>query len=460
MMRVISLFSGCGGLDLGFEKAGFEVVWANEYDSTILQTYKLNHPHTELNTSDIRSLTSQDIPDCDGIIGGPPCQSWSLGGKSLGIEDERGKLVYDYIRIVKEKKPKFFVMENVPGMISPKHINAFNEFLNLFQQAGYIIKYELMNAADFKVPQDRLRVIIVGIRSDLNVEYIFPMKQDSLPITLSQAIGDIKEEPIPYSDGQLVNGESLLQNHDYYKGPFDHKFMARNRVRNWDELSYTIQAQAKNEPLHPQAPKMIFVSSDERRFVKDKEHLYRRLSVRECARIQSFPDSFKFLYRNITDGYKMVGNAVPPRLAYHIALSIDQCFSVLNISSENLELALIGYVKNKLDFTIIRNSHIYYIRGGNRPGALQYAQINKPIKWLLLHNNSEKALFYISGIAEQCNKKNLENFGFKPKGNDYWLFRIDKEEKDSTMISLLIDTVKELKTYPQIIIVNNKIFSK
>ena len=163
-MKVVSLFAGCGGLDLGFEKAGFEVIWANEFDKTIHATYRLNHPKTELNTSDIRNLSAKDVPDCDGIIGGPPCQSWSLGGKCLGIEDDRGKLVYDYIRIVNEKKPKFFVMENVPGMVTPKHIKAFNEFLDLFRNAGYRIRYELMNAADYKIPQDRLRVILVGIR--------------------------------------------------------------------------------------------------------------------------------------------------------------------------------------------------------------------------------------------------------------------------------------------------------
>lgn len=112
-MKVVSLFAGCGGLDLGFERAGFEVIWANEYDKTIHDTYRLNHPKTILSTADIRTLSTSGIPDCDGIIGGPPCQSWSLGGKSLGIEDERGQLVYDYIRIVKNKKPKFFIMEKM-----------------------------------------------------------------------------------------------------------------------------------------------------------------------------------------------------------------------------------------------------------------------------------------------------------------------------------------------------------
>lgn len=100
-MNIVSLFAGCGGLDLGFEKAGFNVVWANEFDESIHETYRLNHPNTILNTNDIRTLTGNDIPDCDGIIGGPPCQAWSEGGKQLGLEDPRGLLFLDYIRIVK-----------------------------------------------------------------------------------------------------------------------------------------------------------------------------------------------------------------------------------------------------------------------------------------------------------------------------------------------------------------------
>lgn len=220
-------------------------------------------------------------------------------------------------------------MENVPGMVTPRHQRAFNQFLCLFRDAGYKIRYELMNAADFKIPQDRLRVIIVGIRKDIDVEYFFPVKVEHAPITLYKAIGDLKMSPVPYDTEQVNPQRSAIPNHDYYIGPFDQKFMARNRVRGWDELSFTIQAQAKNEPLHPQAPKMEYVSADKRKFVAGSEHLYRRLSVRECARIQTFPDSFKFIYSKVQDGYKMVGNAVPPRLAYHIALSIDKCFAGL-----------------------------------------------------------------------------------------------------------------------------------
>lgn len=455
-MKVVSLFSGCGGLDLGFERAGFEVIWANEFDSTIHDTYRLNHPKTVLNTSDIRNLSAKDVPDCDGIIGGPPCQSWSLGGRSLGIKDDRGKLVYDYIRIVSEKKPKFFVMENVPGMVTPRHIQSFNQFLDLFRNAGYKIKYELMNAADFKIPQDRLRVIIVGIRDDLDVEFLFPVKLDSKPVSLLQAIGDIKDSPTPYNNEQVVPDMSPISNHDYYTGPFDQKFMARNRVRGWEELSFTIQAQAKNEPLHPQAPKMVCVSSDKRQFVKGKEQLYRRLSVRECARIQTFPDSFKFIYKKVVDGYKMVGNAVPPRLAYHIALSLDKCLSDLLPFATYSSLALVGYVKSEYDFTVIRKKYVYYIRGGNRPGAMQYGQLTKPIKWILLHSKEKKELFELqSGNAVFCKREVLFSYGFRPKGDDYWLFKIKKEVKDDVLMASMLRQINGLKHCPQIIMLKN-----
>ena len=455
-MKVVSLFSGCGGLDLGFEKAGFNVVWANEYDYSIHATYQLNHPKTHLCTQDIRDIRAYDIPDCDGIIGGPPCQSWSLGGKSFGIEDDRGKLVYDYIRIVKDKKPKFFIMENVPGMVTPRHINVFNEFLDLFRNAGYIVKYELINAADFQIPQDRQRVIIVGIRKDLNVEYLFPTKLDSMPVTLLRAIGDLSIPPTPYYNERVNTENNIIPNHDYYTGPYDSKFMARNRVRGWDELSFTIQAQAKNEPLHPQAPKMQYVSYNERKFVEGKEDLYRRLSVRECARIQTFPDCFKFIYEKVTDGYKMVGNAVPPRLAYYIALSIKQCFSSYVSSSSNMQIALIGYVKSESDFDIIKREKIYYIRGGNRPGAMQYGQLTRPIKWLLLHKGEHKELLELAtGKAERCNNAFLRNLGFHPRGDEYWFFKVKQVIKDNSVLSTIIKEAKVFNHAPQIVIIKN-----
>lgn len=326
-MNIVSLFAGCGGLDLGFEKAGFNVIWANEFDVSIHDTYRHNHPNTILNTSDIRTLSCSDIPDCDGIIGGPPCQAWSEGGKRLGIEDPRGLLFLEFIRIVKGKHPKFFVIENVQGILEDKHKESLNWFISLLKEAGYQISYKLLNAANYKIPQDRFRVFFVGIRNDLKNKFSFPNTVNISPITLRQAIGDIVEEPRNYDNEIVIEANHQRPNHDTYTGVYDNKYMARNRVRAWDEPSFTIQAQARNAPIHPQAPKMTYIYPNQRMFAKGYEHLYRRLSVRECARIQTFPDNFIFLYSYVKDGYKMVGNAVPPRLAWYLAIQIKRAFS-------------------------------------------------------------------------------------------------------------------------------------
>lgn len=326
-MKLVSLFSGCGGLDYGFEKAGFDVIWANEIDKTMSSTYQLNHKNTFLEIQDIRNLLNSDIPNCDGIIGGPPCQSWSEGGNGRGIDDERGKLFLDYIRIVCDKKPKFFLIENVKGILEEKHSESFNMFLQKLDEADYDVTYALVNCADYKIPQDRYRVFIMGIQNQYNRHFLFPNPTRTAKVTLKEAIGDILIEPTKYLNERVLKNDKLA-NHDVYIGPYDAKFMSRNRVRSWNEVSFTIQAQAKNEPLHPQAPKMIYKNKNERIFANGYEHLYRRLSVRECARIQTFPDSFIFNYTNIQDGYRMVGNAVPPRMARFLAEQLKFIFSI------------------------------------------------------------------------------------------------------------------------------------
>lgn len=141
-MNIISLFSGCGGLDLGFEKAGFDIPVANEVDKKIWETFKVNHPKTKLIEGDVRKITKKDIipyikGEVDGIIGGPPCQSWSEAGALRGIDDERGQLFFDYIRILKDFKPKFFLAENVSGMLADRHSDAVKNIMHLFDEAGY-----------------------------------------------------------------------------------------------------------------------------------------------------------------------------------------------------------------------------------------------------------------------------------------------------------------------------------
>ena len=185
----------------------------------------------------------------------------------------------------------------------------------------------MLNAADYGVPQDRKRVFYVGIRKDLNCSFEFP-KPISPKITLKQAIGDLQYSAIPALAKNKTNGDNcVVNNHEYMIGGFSSIFMSRNRVRSWEEQSFTIQDGGRHAPIHPQAPKMVFIEQNKREFVKGKEELYRRLSVRECARIQTFPDNFKFHYKDVANGYKMIGNAVPVRLANYMAKAISDSLS-------------------------------------------------------------------------------------------------------------------------------------
>jgi DNA (cytosine-5)-methyltransferase 1 len=330
-MKVVSFFAGAGGLDLGFEKAGFDVIWANEYDREIWQTYTSNHKNTILDQRSITDILSDEVPECDGIIGGPPCQSWSAAGASRGIADKRGLLFYEFIRILAHKKPKFFLAENVAGMLMPAHKEALRSIKEMFAEVGYNLSFQLLNTADYGVPQDRKRVFFIGYRKDLGISYNFPVPSAAkCKVTLEQAIGNLQDNALPAKQGNYANGMlCAIANHEYMIGGFSPMYMSRNRVRSWDEVSFTIQASGRHAPLHPQAPKMKLAESNLRIFEQGKENLYRRLSVRECARIQTFPDEFVFYYRNVAAGYKMIGNAVPVLMAEILGKKIfDDLISV------------------------------------------------------------------------------------------------------------------------------------
>jgi DNA (cytosine-5)-methyltransferase 1 len=320
-MEIISLFSGCGGLDLGFSQAQFNVIWANEYDRSIWDTYELNHPQTTLERRDIRDIRSSEIPECMGIIGGPPCQSWSEAGAGRGINDSRGQLFYEYIRIVEDKQPLFFLAENVSGILAQKHIKSFTNILNQFRNIGYEVSYQLLNANNFDVPQDRQRVIIVGYHHKLGGVFDFPEPVNS-GLNLKDAIYNLRSIEPTKVKNKITKNFPSIPNHEYLDTSFSSIYMSRNRVRSWNEPSFTIQAGGRHAPLHPQANKMIFVEKDKRIFDLLSPKPYRRLSVRECARIQTFPDDFIFKYNYINNGYKMVGNAVPVNFARIIASKV------------------------------------------------------------------------------------------------------------------------------------------
>lgn len=210
-------------------------------------------------------------------------------------------------------------------MLSNRHSEAVKNILNMFEEYGYDITLDLVNAADYGVPQDRKRVFYIGFRKDLKINFEFPEPTTSNSKdkkTLRDAIGDLQDTAVPALDKNKTNGTLDIINHEYFIGNYSPIFMSRNRVRAWNEQAFTVQASGRQCQLHPQAPKMIKYGTNDCRFVEGKKNLYRRLTVRECARIQGFPDDFEFIYTSLNDGYKMIDNAVPVELAKIIAEKI------------------------------------------------------------------------------------------------------------------------------------------
>lgn len=319
-MEIISLFSGAGGLDLGFTNKGFKLVFANDNDKDVWETFEKNHK-IQIDKRSITNVRSEDIPDALGIIGGPPCQSWSLAGSMKGMEDPRGKVFYEYLRILKDKMPLFFLAENVPGIASKTHRKEFEKILAELDKIGYNISYKMIDAAELGVPQNRKRIVIIGYRKGLNKKFDFNSIPNQKKVTLKDTILALPEST-PAREKNRPNTNLKISNHEHMDGGFSTIYMSRNRKRNWDEQSFTIQAGGRHAPLHPSSTEMVKVGEDKWKFKNGDNSYYRRLSVRECARIQTFPDSFIFYYDNLSKGYKMVGNAVPVKLTEAIAATI------------------------------------------------------------------------------------------------------------------------------------------
>ena len=297
-MKVVSLFAGCGGADLGFLLAGHKIIYANDIDENACKTYKLNFPDANVVVGDIRKI--REFPNGDILIGCYPCQGFSCAGKR-DPKDERNMLYLEFARALRLVNPKFFVVENVKGMLSLSSQKIFKNMLKLYRRCGYKVKYKLLNAKDYGVPQDRERVFIVGVRKDLNLDYQFPEK-----VARKSYLKDALIE-LPRQGKKDI----CFSNYSYI-------YMSRNRKRSLGDVSFTIQAGGQHAPLHPRSCNMVKVKKDVCMF-NGKRH--RRLSYRECARVQTFPDSFKF-WGSLLEKYKQVGNAVPPLLSFMIASQI------------------------------------------------------------------------------------------------------------------------------------------
>ena len=299
---VVSLFSGVGGLDMGFENKGFSVLWANDSNVDSCETHRL-WSNANVVHGNIDKVDYATIPDSDVIVGGFPCQGFSLAGPRK-IDDSRNVLYKHFVKLVKEKQPKAFVAENVKGILTLDGGTIIEAIKQDFTDKGYDVFVNLVNAADYGVPQDRNRVIIMGFRKDLEItDYTFPAPFTK-KVTIGEALQDI---PFPIED-------------DVNRGAFSSRYMSANRRREWDRQSYTIVAMAKQLPLHPSSPKMTKTSPSTWEFGAGKT---RRFSYQEAAALQTFPRDMEFI-GNLTSKYKQIGNAVPVKLAEVVASEVKR----------------------------------------------------------------------------------------------------------------------------------------
>lgn len=345
--NLLSLFSGCGGLDLGFELAGlkavmgetvmekafadkevfdaniennvFNTIYVNDIFDEARETYAQNvGRYVYMDKSDIRKI--KEFPKADIVLGGFPCPGFSEAGPRL-VDDKRNFLYLHFIRCLMQSKPKIFVAENVKGMMTLGKGEVFKQIVQDFSAAGYTIYHKLLNSAEYGVPQVRERVILVGVRNDLDYQYVHPepthgygVENLKEVVTLRDAIGDLENDP-----------------GDYFTGSYSTIFMSRNRKKNWSQPSFTIQASGRQAPIHPGGEPMVKIGKDQYAF-SDGEENNRRLSVKEIARIQTFPDWYEFSRGSSNRNenakldlvYKQIGNAVPVRLALAVAEPIAE----------------------------------------------------------------------------------------------------------------------------------------
>jgi DNA (cytosine-5)-methyltransferase 1 len=311
-MKIVSLFSGAGGLDLGLIQAGHEIIWANDFDPDAVATYRVNIGH-EIELGDICGVLSSAIPACDVVVGGFPCQGFSQANMLRFAEDERNRLYLEFLRIVRDKQPLYFLAENVRGILSLDGGQAIQKIESDFAAAGYRVSKKLFNVADYGVPQMRKRVIIAGTRMDLpeRLDYEFPEPTHADPakaqklglkpwVTIAEALAHIPEP----------SHEHDLKNHVFSLYKVTNRNFTGHRRTDPAKPSPTILARGNGKGgvcaiQHPEN--------------------HRRMSIREQAAIQTFPDSFDFTGK-LNSSYRQVGNAVPVLFGRHLgeqlALSI------------------------------------------------------------------------------------------------------------------------------------------
>jgi DNA (cytosine-5)-methyltransferase 1 len=301
-MRVVSLFSGAGGLDLGLIQAGHDVIWANDFDADSCKTYAHNiGPH--IVCEDIEKVKSADIPDADLIVGGFPCQGFSLANLLRTPEDSRNKMYKHLHRIIKDKRPKYFLAENVRGLLSLAKGAIIKKICKDFERIGYRVKYQVFNTADFGVPQSRVRVLIVGSIDEPGVpelQFPEPMLHKANWVSISDALKGIPEPETPH-------GKKLV-NH----------VCSQYKVTNRNFTGHR-----RTDPLKPSPT--ILARGNGKGGVCAIQHPrnHRRMSVRESASIQTFPMDFEF-FGSMSSMYRQVGNAVPVLFARRVGEKLNE----------------------------------------------------------------------------------------------------------------------------------------
>jgi DNA (cytosine-5)-methyltransferase 1 len=307
-MRVVSLFSGAGGLDLGFIRAGFEVVWANDIFEAAVDTYRRNIGD-HIVCGDLGGIAAEDIPDAEIIIGGFPCQGFSIANMKRHARDGRNRLYSEFVRVLEAKRPAFFIAENVKGILSLEKGQVFQAIREDFADVGYRVSHALLNAADYGVPQRRERVFLFGVREGVTCD---PSQFPPPPTHATREAAAAAGLRAWVSIGEALRGipepeeAHELDNHVYTKYKLRFNGYLGHREVDPDLPLPTVTARG-----------------DSRGGVVIQHHPgnHRRLSVREVAIAQSFPNNFYFCGSR-TDGYRQLGNAVPPLLGEAVARAV------------------------------------------------------------------------------------------------------------------------------------------
>jgi DNA (cytosine-5)-methyltransferase 1 len=329
------LFSGCGGADKGmvgeflfnnhyYDALPFEIIYAIDINKKALETHKANFNCKNVICEDIKNISTDNIPEHDVLVGGFPCQSFSTVNPTKDPFDERANLYKEMARIAKDKQPRIIIAENVKGLMTLHKGKIFDRVIKEFNDAGYNMYPKLINAANFGVPQKRERVIIVGVRKDILLEYSFPEETHSVAgnpkkwVPLSVAIDKLElEEEKYYFSKRAVEGMKNAKNN-----------MKRGLAQDLDKPCLTITSHLAKVSLNSRDPVLL---------VKPEEERYRRFTPREAARIQSFPDDFNFVGSD-ADAYRQIGNAIPPVMFWHISNSIKEFLEDLeDIENEDLK---------------------------------------------------------------------------------------------------------------------------